>query len=160
MKIDAHQHFWNYGTQEYSWMKEGMEILQRDFTPQDLAAARAEIGFDGSVAVQARMTLDETRRLLELAAEHETIRGVVGYVDTIKFQAANRTASLSCYIPVEISKDGKRFYVMDVRASIIRVLLPKAEAKALLDGKPATDKPDSDKSDKPNTDKSKPDKPK
>ena len=42
---------------------------------------KIEIGFDGSVAVQARMTLDETRWLLELAARHESIRGVVGYVE-------------------------------------------------------------------------------
>ena len=83
MKIDSHQHFWNYNAREYSWMKEGMGVLQRDFTPQDLASAQAEIGFDGSVAVQARMTLEETRWLLELAAEHETIRGVVGYVDLL-----------------------------------------------------------------------------
>ncbi len=81
MKIDSHQHFWNYNTQEYTWMKQGMGILQRDYTPQDLAAVQAEVGFDGSVAVQARMTLDETRWLLELAARHDTIRGVVGYVD-------------------------------------------------------------------------------
>ena len=52
MKIDSHQHFWNYNPREYTWMKDGMEILQRDFTPQDLATAQAEIGFDGSVAVQ------------------------------------------------------------------------------------------------------------
>ena len=72
MKIDSHQHFWNYNDREYSWMKDGMEILQRDYTPQDLTAVQAEIGFDGSVAVQARMTPDETRWLLELAAQHKT----------------------------------------------------------------------------------------
>ena len=90
MKIDSHQHFWNYNPQEYTWMKDGMEILQRDFPPQDLATAQAEIGFDGSVAVQARMTLDETRWLLELAAQHETIRGVVGYVDLLSPQAGDQ----------------------------------------------------------------------
>ena len=90
MKIDSHQHFWNYNPREYTWMKDGMEILQRDFTPQDLATAQAEIGFDGSVAVQARMTLDETRWLLELAAQHETIRGVVGYVDLLSPQAGDQ----------------------------------------------------------------------
>ena len=31
--------------------------------------------------IDARMTLDETRWLLELAARHESIRGVVGYVE-------------------------------------------------------------------------------
>ena len=90
MKIDSHQHFWNYNPREYTWMKDGMEILQRDFTPQDLATAQAEIGFDGSVAVQARMTLDETRWLLELAAQHETIRGVVGNDDLLSPQAGDQ----------------------------------------------------------------------
>ena len=90
MKIDSHQHFWNYNAREYSWMKEGMETLQRDYTPQDLATAQAEIGFDGSVAVQARMTLDETRWLLALAAHHETIKGVVGYVDLLSPEAGNQ----------------------------------------------------------------------
>ena len=90
MKIDSHQHFWNSNPREYTWMKDGMGILQRDFTPQDLATAQAEIGFDGSVAVQARMTLDETRWLLELAAQHETIRGVVGYVDLLSPQAGDQ----------------------------------------------------------------------
>ena len=90
MKIDSHQHFWDYNPREYTWMKDGMGILQRDFTPQDLATAQAEIGFDGSVAVQARMTLDETRWLLDLAAQHETIRGVVGYVDLLSPQAGDQ----------------------------------------------------------------------
>lgn len=90
MKIDSHQHFWNYNAREYSWMKEGMEVLQRDFTPQDLATAQEKIGFDASVAVQARMTLDETRWLLELAAEHKTIRGVVGYVDLLSPEAGDQ----------------------------------------------------------------------
>jgi L-fuconolactonase len=81
MKIDSHQHFWNYSPGEYPWMMEGMEALRRDFTPHDLGEAQAEIGFDGSIAVQARMTLEETRWLLGLAAQHSRIRGVVGYVD-------------------------------------------------------------------------------
>ena len=90
MKVDSHQHFWNYNTQEYSWMKDGMEVLQRDYAPEDLAAAQAEIGFDGSVAVQARMTVDETRWLLGLAARHETIKGVVGYVDLCAPEAGDQ----------------------------------------------------------------------
>ena len=61
-------------------MKEGMEILHRDYTPVDLAEAQKTIGFDGSVAVQARMSLEETRWLLELADQHPIVKGVVGFV--------------------------------------------------------------------------------
>jgi L-fuconolactonase len=38
-------------------------------------------GFDASVAVQARQSLDETRWLLALADEHSFVVGVVGWVD-------------------------------------------------------------------------------
>tara|TARA_R110002049_G_scaffold285698_4_gene467096 strand:- start:266008 stop:267087 length:1080 start_codon:yes stop_codon:yes gene_type:complete len=51
-----------------------------------------------------------------------TFRQLVGYVDTTKFDRGSRLASMSCYIPVEVAPDGKRIYVMDVRAGMIRVL--------------------------------------
>jgi L-fuconolactonase len=44
-----------------------------------LIATLAEAGIDGTVAVQARQTLDETRWLLAQAEECEAIRGVVGW---------------------------------------------------------------------------------
>ena len=48
-------------------MSDEMEALKRDFLPQDLQPLLASIEFDGSVAVQARQSLEETRWLLELA---------------------------------------------------------------------------------------------
>lgn len=48
--------------------------------------------------------------------------GLVGYVDTTRFDSGSMLAAQSCYIPVEVSADGRRVYVMDVRANIIRVL--------------------------------------
>lgn len=38
-------------------------------------------GYDGSVVIQARQSLEETRFLLETARSHPFIRGVVGWVD-------------------------------------------------------------------------------
>jgi hypothetical protein len=52
--------------------------------------------------------------------------GLAGYVDTAKFDQGSQFAALSCYIPIEVSKDASRIYVMDVRANVIRVLA-KAE---------------------------------
>ncbi|VAX38518.1 hypothetical protein MNBD_PLANCTO02-2193 [hydrothermal vent metagenome] len=48
--------------------------------------------------------------------------GLVGYVDTTKFDRGSFLASQSCYIPIEVNKDASRIYIMDVRANIIRVL--------------------------------------
>ena len=81
MKIDAHQHFWHYSAEEYGWIGEHMAALKRDFLPDDLAREQAPLGFDGSIAVQARQTPEETAWLLELADAHPRIRGVVGWVD-------------------------------------------------------------------------------
>lgn len=81
MRIDAHQHFWQYDPVEYGWIDEPMAALKRNFLPADLKPLLDGTGFDGCVAVQARQTLEETRWLLQLADENAFIRGVVGWVD-------------------------------------------------------------------------------
>ena len=81
MNIDSHQHFWSYSATDYPWIGAGMERLARDYLPVDLEAPAAAAGIGGTVAVQARQTLEETRWLLELAERHPLIRGVVGWVD-------------------------------------------------------------------------------
>lgn len=81
MRIDAHQHFWIYNQREYEWIDETMASIRRNFLPADLKPELGQAGFAGSVAVQARQTLDETRWLLELAGSNPFILGVVGWVD-------------------------------------------------------------------------------
>jgi L-fuconolactonase len=81
MRIDAHQHFWVYDRREYAWIDDSMALLRRDFLPKDLKPELERNGFQGSVVVQARQTLEETRWLLELATDASFILGVVGWVD-------------------------------------------------------------------------------
>lgn len=81
MRIDAHQHFWIYTPEEYGWIDDEMQAIRRNFLPQDLAPELDQNGFGGSVAVQARQTLEETRWLLSLADQNPKILGVVGWVD-------------------------------------------------------------------------------
>ena len=81
MRIDAHQHFWVYDQREYAWIDDSMASLRRDFLPNDLKIELGRKGFQGSVAVQARQTQEETRWLLELATDASFILGVVGWVD-------------------------------------------------------------------------------
>lgn len=81
MNIDAHQHFWHYSPQEYGWIDDSMSDLQRDFLPKDLEKELIADEIDGSICVQARQSLQETRWLLELAQQHSFIKGVVGWVD-------------------------------------------------------------------------------
>lgn len=79
VRIDAHHHLWRYSPEEYGWIDESMRELGRDFLPGDLTAAMGSAKIDGTVAVQARQTLEETRWLLELADQTDAIRGVVGW---------------------------------------------------------------------------------
>jgi len=81
MRIDAHQHFWIYNQREYDWIDETMASIRRDFLPADLRPELEDAGFAGSVVVQVRQTLEETRWLLELAEDNPFILGVVGWVD-------------------------------------------------------------------------------
>jgi L-fuconolactonase len=81
MRIDAHQHFWHYNPAEHVWMTAGMSILKKDYLPQDLEPLLAKSGLHGTIAVQARQNLQETKWLLELADTYNLIKGVVGWVD-------------------------------------------------------------------------------
>jgi len=80
MRIDAHHHLWRYSAEEYGWIDETKKSLQRDFLPSDLKLELDANGIEGVVSVQARQTIQETRALLEFAANNHWIRGVVGWV--------------------------------------------------------------------------------
>ena len=81
MRIDAHQHFWRYTVEEYGWIGPELQILQKDHLPHDLSPLLDSAGIAGTIAVQARQTLEETQWLLDLADHHPFITGVVGWVD-------------------------------------------------------------------------------
>jgi L-fuconolactonase len=80
MQLDAHQHFWEYSAVEYDWITDDMAQLRRNFLPADLGPLLQANGFDGSIAVQARQSLEETNWLLQLAEQNPLVRGVVGWV--------------------------------------------------------------------------------
>ncbi len=81
LRLDAHQHFWNYDPVRDSWITEDMSVIRRDFLPVDLEPLLAEAKADGCIAVQADQSANETRFLLALAAQYPFIKGVVGWVD-------------------------------------------------------------------------------
>lgn len=93
MRIDAHQHFWIYSRAEYEWIDESMATLRRNFLPEDLRPELEGAGFEGSIAVQARQTLEETQWLLELADSSPKILGVVGWVDLCSPECRSQLAT-------------------------------------------------------------------
>lgn len=79
--IDAHQHFWTYNQRDFGWIDESMASIRRDFLPAELKLQLENNGFHGSVLVQVRQTLEETRWMLELAEKNPFILGVIGWVN-------------------------------------------------------------------------------
>lgn len=95
MHIDAHQHYWIYNAAEYEWIDDSMAALRRNFLPEDLAPELERAGFHGSVTVQTRQTLEETRWLLELAERSRNILGVVGWVDLFSRECRSQLEAFS-----------------------------------------------------------------
>lgn len=81
MKIDSHQHYWHYNTDDYGWIDERMSVIRRDFLPEEFAGLLQQNKIEGSIAVQARQSKAETDWLLQLANRYDPIKGVVGWVD-------------------------------------------------------------------------------
>jgi L-fuconolactonase len=88
--IDAHHHLWKYSQEQYPWMLEGMEGIRRDFLIPELQKAARDAGISGTVAVQARQTIEETKWLLGLAGSSDLIRGVVGWVPLVDADVAKQ----------------------------------------------------------------------
>lgn len=78
--IDSHHHLWNYNAEQYGWINDEMQVLRQNFGTAELKQISEQSGVNGFVSVQARQSLEETDKLLELARKEELIRGVVGWV--------------------------------------------------------------------------------
>ncbi len=92
MRVDAHQHYWRFDAVRDNWITDEMAVLRRDFMPTDVATEMHGASIDGVVAVQADQSEQETDFLLDLAATHTFIRGVVGWVDLRAPDLADRLA--------------------------------------------------------------------
>src|SRR4029077_9099887 len=67
MTIDSHQHFWRYDPVRDAWITDAMSPLKRDFLPEEFERECDANGIEGSIAVQADQSEDETHFLLDLA---------------------------------------------------------------------------------------------
>lgn len=81
MTLDSHQHFWQYELPKHDWIDDEMTAIRRDFLPADLRPILAANDIDGCIAVQADQTLAETDFLLDIADQHDFVKGVVGWID-------------------------------------------------------------------------------
>jgi len=94
LKIDAHQHFWQYNPVRDGWINNDMAILQEDFLPEHLQPILEHYDFQGTVVVQSNQSPEENRFQLENAEKHPFIKAVVGWVD---MQAPDLEEQLRAY---------------------------------------------------------------
>lgn len=81
LKIDAHQHFWQYNPVRDAWINNDMAILQEDFLPEHLQPILEHYDFQGTVVVQSDQSPEENHFQLRNAEQHPFIKAVVGWVD-------------------------------------------------------------------------------
>ncbi|HET9801662.1 MAG TPA: amidohydrolase family protein [Candidatus Acidoferrum sp.] len=95
MVIDAHQHFWNYDPHRHAWINDAMSVLKRNFLPADLDTILDSNNVDGTIAVQADTSTNETEFLMNVARSSEKVLGVVGWID---LTASDIEAQLQAYV--------------------------------------------------------------
>src|SRR3954466_5251303 len=91
-RIDAHHHLWDLAVRDQPWIT-GPELapLRRSFSVEDLAAVAT---VDATVVVQTVTVPEETPDLLALAAAHDLIAGVVGWIDLTADDASEALGAL------------------------------------------------------------------
>lgn len=81
MRIDAHQHYWQLSRDDYGWLSPKSPTLYRDYMPNDLEPLLTNHEIAKTIVVQAAATVEETEFLLGLCETHNSIAGVVGWLD-------------------------------------------------------------------------------
>ena len=90
MLIDAHFHSWQLARADYGWLTPALAPIYRDVNVPDWQAQAQAAGVAGGILVQAAPTEAETAHLLALAEQHPSVVGVVGWVDWLAPDAAQR----------------------------------------------------------------------
>jgi len=99
MSIDAHFHCWRLARGDYGWLTPASGVIHRDVSIDDWVREAQPHGVTGGVLVQAAPTQAETHFLLDQAAAHEPVLGVVGWVDLLVADAAARIEGLAAAHP-------------------------------------------------------------
>jgi L-fuconolactonase len=88
--VDAHLHIWDLERSEYSWLTPELGPLYATFTPEQAQVELEAAGIASAVLVQAEDSERDTDLMLEAAARHPWIAGVVGWVQLDDPAAAER----------------------------------------------------------------------
>jgi L-fuconolactonase len=128
LKIDTHQHFWNYDALKHAWINDEMAVLKRDFLPKDLSPLLQSANINACIAVQADESVAENEFLLALAKEHPFIKGIIAWID---FLESDITKSLDNYTQHKDIK-GFRYILQDKKERDLMLIKPFKNNIALM----------------------------
>lgn len=95
MIVDAHHHLWQIGRNGHEWPTPDLEAIHRDFEPVDLARTLDGTGVTATVLVQSQPCDRDTDWMVEIAADNDLIKGVVGWTDLTAAEAPARIRALA-----------------------------------------------------------------
>ena len=82
MRIDSHHHLWDLAISPRPWLAgEVLAGISRTFSMDDFYKERALAEIDYSILVQTISEYDEMKEFFAVAAEHESVIGVVAWID-------------------------------------------------------------------------------
>lgn len=87
MIADTHIHTWNFEKAKYLWLDGDTTILNRTYHIEEIEAERKELNITSGVLVQAANNLEDTDWMLEVAAQTDWIKGVVGWLPLMNSSA-------------------------------------------------------------------------
>lgn len=95
MIVDAHHHLWQIGRNGHEWPTPDLEAIHRDFEPVDLVRTLDGTGVTATVLVQSQPCDRDTDWMVEIAADNDLIKGVVGWTDLSAAEAPARVRALA-----------------------------------------------------------------
>ena len=91
--LDTHFHIWDPATRDHAWLT-GLPSLNRRFGIEDFEAVARDNDVTQAVLVQVLHDIADTRDFLAIAASHEIVAGVVGWVPLESEHVADEIAAL------------------------------------------------------------------
>ena len=85
MRVDSHHHLWDLDIAPRGWLAgDVLAPINRTFSMDDFYAERASAKIDKSILVQTLSDYAEMKEFFNVAENHESIVGVVAWIDTSK----------------------------------------------------------------------------
>jgi L-fuconolactonase len=88
--IDTHQHYWKLSEVEYPWLLPEYGPIYDTFTPEQLRPQLEDAGVDKTVLVQSANSYEDTASMLVKADYNDWIGAVVGWVNLLDPEEANK----------------------------------------------------------------------